>query len=180
MAIHRKIVLGVCGSVAAIETPKIVRELSRRGIDVECVMTRSSKRIIHPNVLEWASGNKAITRLTGNLEHVRLCGVRGEASLMLICPVTANTISKIANGIGDTPVAAFATTAIGSKIPLILVPAMHLSMYENPFVLDNIKRLRDNGVKFIEPRIEENKAKLANIDEIVDEVLNVIENEPDA
>jgi len=175
MAIHKKIVLGICGSVAAIETPRIVRELSCKGIDVECVMTKSSRRIIHPDVLEWASGNKVITKLTGNVEHVRLCGVQGEASLLLICPVTANTISKIANGIDDTPVTTFATTAIGSKIPLILVPAMHLSMYENPFVIDNIKRLKDNGIKFIEPRIEENKAKLATIDEIVDKVLDVID-----
>jgi phosphopantothenoylcysteine decarboxylase/phosphopantothenate--cysteine ligase len=175
MASDKKIVLGVCGSVAAVETPKIVRELRRRGIKVECVMSKSARRIIHPNVLEWASGNQVITKLTGNVEHVRLCGVQGDASLLLICPATANTMSKIANGVDDTPVTTFAATAIGSKIPLILVPAMHLSMYENPFVRDNIKKLRDNDIRFIEPRFEENKAKLADIDEIIGKVLEVVD-----
>ncbi len=170
-----KIAVGVCGSVSAIETPKIVRELTRRGVGVECVMTKAARRIIHPDVLEWASGNKVITRLTGGVEHVRLCGIKGEASLLLICPATANTISKIACGIDDTPVTTFATTAIGSKIPLILVPAMHQSMYENPFVLDNIKKLRDRNIGFIEPRFEEGKAKLAGMDEIIGKVLEVIE-----
>lgn len=181
MVTHKKFVLGVCGSVSAIETPKIVRELSRRGIEVECVMTKAARRIIHPDVLEWASGNKVIVKLTGGVEHVRLCGIQGEASLLLICPITANTISKIANGIDDTPVTTFAATAIGSKIPLIVVPAMHLSMYKNPFVRDNIKKLKKRGVRFIEPRIEEDKAKLPDINEIVDKVLIMVEqNETNA
>lgn len=170
----KKIVLGVCGSVAAIESPKIARELVRKGFDVECVMSKAAKKIIHPDVLEWASGNRVVTKLTGDVEHVRLCGVDGEASLLLICPATANTISKIACGIDDTPITSFATTAIGSGIPVVIVPAMHLSMYQNPFVAANIKRMKDNGIRIIEPRIEENKAKMAGIDTILNAVLKWI------
>ena len=169
----KKIVVGVCGSVAAIETPKVVRELRRMDIEVECVMTESAKKIINEDVLEWASGNKVITELTGGVEHVRLCGVDGEASLLLICPATANTISKIANGIDDTPVTTFASTAMGSGIPIIVVPAMHISIYKNPFVSENIKRLKDNGVIFIDPQIEENKAKLSDIKRIVNTAIKI-------
>lgn len=170
---ENKVVVGVCGSVAAIETPKVVRELQRRGIDVECVMTESARKIINENVLEWASNNKVITELTGGVEHVRLCGVGGEASLLLIYPATANTISKIANGIDDTPVTTFATTALGSGIPIIIAPAMHISIYKNPFVTENIKKLKDTGIIFVEPRIEEKKAKLADIKSIVNTVIKI-------
>jgi len=170
----KKIVLAVCGSVAAIEVPKLVRELIRKGYDVECVMSDSAKRILHPNVLEWASQNRVITEITGMVEHVRLCGVNGEASLLLICPSTSNTISKIACGIDDTTVTTFATTAIGSGIPIIIVPAMHSSMYRSPFIIENIKKLKEKGIHFIEPKFDEDKAKLADIDKIIREVHRIL------
>ncbi len=173
---EKKIVLAVCGSVAAIEAPKLVRELSRKGIDVECVMSESALKIISPHVLEWASGHKVVTEITGATEHVRLCGTGGEASILLICPATSNTISKIANGIDDTAVTTFATTAIGSDVKVIIAPAMHSSMYKNPFIVENIKRLEKNGITIIEPRFEENKAKVATNDEIVEKVLRELKS----
>ncbi len=171
---NTKIVLAVCGSVAAIEAPKIARELIRNGIDVECVMTKSARRIIHPYVLHWASGKRVITGLTGDVEHVKLCGINSKVNLLLICPATANTISKIAHGIDDTTVTTFASTALGSGIPVVIVPAMHESIYRNPFVSENIEKLKKNGIKFIEPRFEENKAKLADVDKVVKEVLMLL------
>ncbi len=166
-----KVVIGVCGSVAAIEIPRLIRRLRRKGIEVECVMSEAARKIIHPNVLEWASGNRTITEITGKVEHVRLCGVDGEANLLLICPATSNTISKIAHGIDDTAVTTFASTAMGSGMKIILTPAMHFSMYRNPFIAESIERLKKNGILIIEPRIEENKAKLPDIDEILKKVL---------
>ncbi len=173
---HTKIVLAVCGSVAAIESPKLVRELRRRNVDVECVMSEAAKKMINPQVLEWASENSVITEITGKIEHVRLCGVEGEAAMLLICPATSNTISKIANGIDDTAVTTFAATAIGSGKKVIIAPAMHYSMYRNPFVAENIKKLEKNGITIIEPRFEENKAKVATNEEIVKKVLRELKN----
>lgn len=169
-----KIVVAVCGSVAAVRVPELVRELKRNDVDVECVMSDAAGKIIHSNVLEWASENKVVTELTGACEHVRLCGVDGEAKAVLVCPATSNTISKIASGIDDTPVTTFATTALGSGIQVIIVPAMHVSMYYNPFVVDNIKKLKKQGVVFIEPEIDENKAKLPGEDVLVDRVLEAL------
>lgn len=168
---NKKVVLAVCGSVAAIEAPKLVRELRRKNVDVECVMSGSAEEIINPNVLEWASEKPVVTKITGKTEHVRLCGVGGEASLLLICPATSNTISKIASGIDDTSVTTFAATAIGSGKKVIIAPAMHYSMYKNPFVAENIKKLEKYGVTIIEPRFEENKAKVASNEDIVAKVL---------
>ncbi len=87
--------------------------------------------------------------------------------MILVCPATGNTISKIACGIDDTPVTTVCTTAIGSQTPVVIVPAMHESMYHSPILMENINKLKALGFPFIGPRIEENKAKIATQDEIV-------------
>ncbi len=169
---NKKIVLGVTGSIAAVETVKLIRELIRNGADVFPVMTENAQKIIHPDSLQFASGRKTVTEITGDVEHVSLCGdVPDKADLLLIAPCTANTISKIANGVDDTTVTTFATTAIGSEIPVLIVPAMHASMYNHPIVLENIGKLRKIDVNFIEPRIEEKKVKMPNVEVIVENVI---------
>lgn len=170
----KKIVVAVTGSVAAVRTPELVRELIRQGYDVECVMSEDAKKIIHQNVLEWASQRPVITEITGAVEHVRLVGIGGEAGLLLIMPSTSNTISKIAAGIDDTPITTFAATALGCGKKIIIVPAMHQSMYINPFVAENIEKLKCVGVTFVGPRIEENKAKVADENEILDAVKKIL------
>lgn len=169
-----KLVVAVCGSVAAVRTPELVRTMIRQGIDVECVMSEAACQIIGPAVLEWASGRPVITKLTGAVEHVRLLGLSGQADAMVIAPSTSNTISKIACGIDDTTVTTMAATALGCGRKLIIVPAMHQSLYENPFVADNIARLKKAGVVFVGPRIEEGKAKIAHDKDILDAIKKAI------
>jgi phosphopantothenoylcysteine decarboxylase/phosphopantothenate--cysteine ligase len=170
------IIVGVTGSIAAVECVKLLRELVRHGAEVYPVMTEASQKIIHPFALEYAAGNKPVVELTGAVEHIALCGAPGGADMLLIAPCTANTISKIANGIDDTPVTTFATTAIGAGIPLLLVPAMHLSMYKHKIVEENIAKLKSLGVEFIEPHVDlkEGKAKLPGVDEIVSKVTRIL------
>ncbi len=157
----RRIVLAVCGSIAAIEAPKLARELMRHGADIIPVLSGSGQTIIHPWALECVTGKKTITQTTGFCEHIEYCGDwEGKCDLLLICPATANTISKIANGIDDSVVTTFASTALGAKLPIIIAPAMHESMINNPFVQENIEKLKKAGVKFVNPRIDEDKAKL--------------------
>ena len=164
----KRIILAVTGSIAAVETIKLSRELIRNGAEVIPIMTPSSTKIIHPDGLWFATGNKPITELTGKTEHVYFCGkVKDPADLLLICPCTANTISKIAHGIDDTVVTTFATTAIGSGIPILIVPAMHVSMFKHKIVQKNIEECKKLGIKFVEPKIERNKAKIAEIDEVI-------------
>jgi phosphopantothenoylcysteine decarboxylase/phosphopantothenate--cysteine ligase len=94
-----------------------------------------------------------------------------KVDLILVCPSTANTISKIAYGIADTPVTTVVSTAFGSKIPIIIVPAMHESLYDHPILIENIKKLESLGVEFINPRMEEGKAKIASLEDIVETVI---------
>ena len=172
---HKRIVLGVTGSIAAVESIKLARELIRHGATVYPVMTPAATRIIHPDALEFATSHKPVIQLTGQTEHVSWCGlVQDPVDLLLISPCTANTISKIARGIDDTPVTTCATTAIGSRVPILLVPAMHLSMYDHKIVQKNIDICKDHGVLFIDPFISGNKAKLPQVDEIVETVIRTV------
>ena len=169
----KRIILGVTGSIAAIESPKLARELMRHGADVTAVMSKDAQNIIHPWALECIIGKKTITEITGACEHVQYCGDwKGKADLLVISPATANTISKIAQGIDDTPVTTFATTALGSGMRIILAPAMHGSMIKNPFVMKNLHALEDEGIIIVNPKKEEGKAKL-DWESIVDTILGV-------
>lgn len=172
---QKRIVLAITGSIAAVETIRLARELIRHGATVIPVMTPAATRIIHPDALWFATGKKPIIELTGDTEHVRYCGrVDDPVDLVLIAPSTANTISKIALGIDDTAVTTFATTAIGSHRPMIIVPAMHLSMYDHDIVQKNVKTLKQQGIEFVDPFFKDNKAKLASTERIIACVLHRI------
>ncbi len=140
----------ITGSVAAVNTPSLCRELMRHGAEVLPVMPEAATKLIHPDLLHWSPGNEVVLELTGAIEHIAIAGERpkeyGKADLILIAPSTANTISKIACGIDDTPVTTIATTAFGSGTPIIIVPAMHESMYRHPILEENIKKLQNYGV----------------------------------
>jgi phosphopantothenoylcysteine decarboxylase/phosphopantothenate--cysteine ligase len=163
----KKIVLGVTGSIAAIKTVELARELIRHGAEVYGVMSDAATEIIHPYTLHYATGHEVITKLMGNIEHVEFLGMEGSADLFIIAPCTANTVNKIATGVSDTPVTAFATTAFGSGFPILIVPAMHESIYRSPVLIENLEKLKRLGVTVIGPRIEERLAKIVAIGDIL-------------
>jgi phosphopantothenoylcysteine decarboxylase/phosphopantothenate--cysteine ligase, prokaryotic len=111
-----------------------------------------------------------ITEITGDVEHVELCGREGWADVLLLAPATANTAGKVAAAVDDTPVTTCATTAIGAGVPVVMAPAMHEPMYDHPGVLAALDTLEAWGVTFADPRIEEGKAKIAAESAIVTEV----------
>lgn len=168
------IALGVTGSIAAVETVKLARELIRHGAQVHAVMSPGAQTIIHPYALEFATGNPVITTLTGKVEHVDFVGLHPRAHLLLVAPATANTIGKMVMGIDDTSVTTFATTALGSHVPLMVCPAMDGAMHDQPVVAANLDRLRELGAVVVEPKDEEDKAKMADLEEIVARVLRLL------
>jgi phosphopantothenoylcysteine decarboxylase / phosphopantothenate---cysteine ligase len=172
----KTIVLGVTGSIGAVRVVELARELIRNGAEVHAVMTDAARHILHPDALHYATGNPVITELGGRVEHVEFCGFKGRADLLLIAPATANTIGKIAYGIDDTTVTSFATTALGSGVPLMFVPAMHESMYRHPAVVENIIKLKSWEVSIVGPKLEEGIAKIASNEEVVLEVERVLGN----
>ena len=173
----RKIVLCITGSVAAYRAIDLARLLMRRGADVHAVMTESTAAtLLHPEMMKWATGNDVVTKLTGNLEHVMLADY-GMSDLIIVYPCTANTIGKMAAGIDDTPVTSVLSVALGSKIPVIIAPAMHEAMYENKFIQQNVDRLRMH-VTFVEPSMEEGKAKVAEPGQVVRTAIAILSKGP--
>lgn len=173
LLLGRRIILGISGSIAATETPRLARELIRHGARVDAVMTKDALGLITSETLRFATGRPPVTELTGDVEHVRHLGPGPErADLLLLAPATANTLSKIAHGIDDTPVTTFASIALGSGVPVLVAPAMHQDMTRNPAVLENLHRLEIMGVGFVPPVLEEGEAKLAPPEVIAAHVLH--------
>ena len=171
----KRIVLAITGSIAAVECLELARELIRHGADIHAVLSKDGAKLITPWAMEFATGHPAIVELDGRVQHVDLLGDSPDrADLLLIAPCTANTLSKVAVGIDDTPVTTMATIALGTGVPMLIAPAMHASMLNNPFVQENIVRLRGVGVGFIGPRMEGKKAKIADNEEIVAQVIRTL------
>ena len=163
------VALGVSGSIAAVKTVELAHELRREGASVRAVLTDAATGIVHPWAVEFATENDVVTEITGRVEHVELCGREGWADVLLVAPATANTVGKMAAAIDDTPVTTTATTALGAGVPVVIAPAMHEPMYDHPGVLASIERLEEWDVTFVDPRIEEGKAKIAAEEDIVTE-----------
>jgi phosphopantothenoylcysteine decarboxylase/phosphopantothenate--cysteine ligase len=165
----KKIVLCVAGSVAAYKAIELARLLMRHGADVTCVTSSAVTKLVKPDYFKWATGNEVITKLTGELEHIRLADYN-QADLIVVYPATANTLGKLANGIDDTPVSTVLTVGFGSKIPILLCLAMHASMYDNVAVKKNIEFLK-NKIDFQKPQMIEGKVKAPEPEDVLDHIL---------
>ena len=165
----KKIVLCISGSVAAYKSIELARLLMRHGADVTCVASKAATDLIKPSYFKWATGNEVITKLTGDLEHIKVADYK-KSDLIVVYPCTANTLGKLAHGIDDTPIATVLSVGFGSKIPIIITLAMHQAMYENEAIKRNMEFLKKK-VDFIGPHIIEGKAKAAEPEEVLDFVL---------
>ena len=163
------IVLCVTGSVAASQAVKVAREFRRQGQEVKCFMSEAACEILHPNSMEFATGNDVVTELTGKIEHVKY----SQEDLVLVAPATANTISKFAYKIADNPISSLLITAYGHDTPILFVPSMHDSMFRA--IEDNIEKIKSEGsAYFMPPVMDEGKAKFPSTEDIVLESLRCI------
>lgn len=167
--VGKKIILCISGSVAAYKSIELARLLMRHGANVTCVASKAATDLIKPSYFKWATGNEVITKLTGDLEHIKVADYK-QSDCIVVYPCTANTLGKLANGIDDTPISTVLSVGLGSKIPIVIGLAMHQAMYENPAVVKNIEFLK-NKVDFISPNFIEGKAKAAEPEEILDKIL---------
>ena len=165
----KKIVLCISGSVAAYKSIELARLLMRHGADVTCVASKAATDLIKPSYFKWATGNEVITKLTGDLEHIKIADYK-QSDLIVVYPCTANTLGKLANGIDDTPISTVLSVGFGSKIPIVIALAMHEAMYENAAVRKNMEFLKGK-IEFIGPNMVEGKAKASEPEEVLDFVL---------
>ena len=145
-----KIILGISGSIAAYKSCLIVRELVKKGAEVQVVITPSGKEFITPTTLSALSSKPVISEFFSSNDgtwhsHVDL-GLW--ADLMLVAPATASTLGKMAHGIADNMLI---TTYLSMKAPVFIAPAMDLDMYVHPSTQANLNILRSYGNHIIEP-----------------------------
>jgi len=159
------IILCVTGSIAAIESIKLARELKRQDFNVKSFMSDAGTEIIHPNSMEFATGQSVVLKITGEVEHVKYA----QADLILVAPATANVISKFAHKIADNPINSLLITAHGQDTPILFVPSMHDAMFKS--ISENIEGIKsevaNSIVDFVKPRLDEGKVKFPNIDDII-------------
>ena len=173
---HRKILLGVSGSIAAYKSAHLVRELIKRGAEVQVVMTHAAKDFVTPLTLSTVSTKPVYSDFIEDSQkpygvwnnHVDM-GLW--ADLMVIAPASSNTLSKLATGACDNLLTA---VYLSAKCPVFVAPAMDLDMYSNGATSDNLAVLEQRGVQIIDAAFGElasglvGKGRMAEPEEIAD------------
>ncbi|MHA2154218.1 MAG: bifunctional phosphopantothenoylcysteine decarboxylase/phosphopantothenate--cysteine ligase CoaBC [Candidatus Hodarchaeales archaeon] len=171
----KRILIGVTGSIAAIETPHLVREILRYSGEPIVVLSKESLRFVTADSLTWSMGVPPYTEISGLSEHIKWSvDPEQRVDLYLLCPATANTISKLASGVADGPVSLTALACIGAKIPCLIVPAAHNVLLDNPITQKNIEYLKQLNVHFLYSKEEEKKFKFPPLDRLMDQIFTLI------
>ena len=150
-----RVALGVTGGIAAYKAAELVRLLQDRGIQVQVIMTASAREFIAPLTFAALSGQKVITGLfesaegsasaESGIEHIT---VAQSIDALVIAPATADVLAKLAHGMADD---FLTTTALATKAPLIIAPAMNVNMWEHAATQANLAVLRERGVRIVDP-----------------------------
>lgn len=147
---NRRIVLGVTGSIAAYKAADLASKLTQHGSIVDVILTPSAVNFITPLTFQSVTGRSALTEddLWGAQGHVKHIGLAHGVDMVVIAPITANTIAKLAHGIADN---LLTVTSLAAKCPLIIAPAMDGGMYTHPATQTNLDILRQRGVMIVGP-----------------------------
>ncbi len=173
------VALGVTGCIAAYKAVEVLRGLQKRGVSVRVVMTGHATQFVGPLTFQSISGFPVIAEMFAptddpEIKHIQLAQ---SIDLLLVAPATANTLAKFANGIADD---FLSTLYISTTAPVLVAPAMNVEMWAHPATRENVHRLRERGVHFIDP--EEGylacrsvgAGRLAEPDEIVRRACEII------
>ncbi len=144
-----RILFIISSSIAAIKCQEIITELVKKNIIIDCILTENTKNIInYKNIKKIIQGNfyTDSSEKKNKMLHIELSR---KCDLIIVCPATANTIAKFANGLADNLAS---TTLLASDKKIILIPAMNKEMWNNKINQKNIKILFDTGIEFIGPK----------------------------
>lgn len=146
---NKTVLLGVTGSIAIYKACELVRLLKQEGAQTFCLMTEGAKQFISPLTFKALSQNPVASELWDvdfwESGHVPLAQ---KADLLIVAPASANFVARLASGMADD---ILASTALTTKAPILVAPAMHEGMWTNPATQSNIKRLKSYGIRLIGP-----------------------------
>lgn len=189
MIAGKKILIGICGGIAAYKICYLVRELIKQGCEVKIMMTPAATQFITPLTLSTLSGNEVYinmfpesrdTNTNYSVNHIKLALW---ADIMVIAPATANTLAKVANGLADN---LLTSIVLASRSPVLFAPCMDLDMYENDITRSNLNKIR--GVLnyyVLEPESGflasglSGRGRLPEISRIIDEIDKILNYKKD-
>lgn len=175
----RKVVVGVCSSIAVYKAAELVSALVKLGADTTVIMTASAKKLISPRIFQTLSRNKTYSDMWEDVaewrpEHI---SIAESADIIIVTPATANTIGNFACGLAPD---LLSSTYLAAKCPVLIAPAMNSNMYENPAVVRNMRALKSDGVHFVEPEVGmlacgvSGRGRLAEICSILDAAATIL------
>lgn len=146
----KRVVLGVTGSIAAYKACEIASSLTKGGVHVTAVLTRSAQQLVGAATFEGLTGNRVVTDMfdsaqNSEIEHI---ATSNRADLFIVAPATANILGKAAHGVADDWLS---TALLVTQAPKLFAPAMNSNMYTHPAVQENIATLTQRGGQFIGP-----------------------------
>ena len=144
----RRVVLGVTGGIAAYKSCELLRRLLDRGIDITVAPTENALRFVGAATWEALSGKRVLSSLWEDVASGAHIELARETEMIIVAPATADFIARIAQGRSDDLLSA---TILTSQCPIIVIPAMHHQMWQNPATQENVKTLRSRGIFVMEP-----------------------------
>ncbi len=146
----KRLVLGVCGSIAAYKVAGLARSLTLKGALVDVVMTEAAQRLVGAATFQALTGRPVLTDMwalpeDGHVGHVALAT---RADMVVVAPASANTLARLAAGICDD---LLSTLVLATRAPLLCVPAMNVQMYAAAATQETITTLRRRGAVVLEP-----------------------------
>ena len=173
----KKILLVVCGGIAAYKSLETIRILKKNGCEIKTILTKSAKEFVTPLSIGSLSNGKVYDDLfsvedENEMDHISLSRW---SDLIIVAPTTANTLSKLSNGAADDLAS---TTILAADKDIFLVPAMNVRMWDHPLTKENFKKLKNCGYKFIGPEIgdmacgEYGEGKMTEPSEIIKRIEN--------
>ena len=179
-----KVLVGVCGGIAAYKAVELVRALQREGAEVRVMMTRAAQEVVQPLTFATLAGHKVYTDLSasdgeGTIEHIALAQW---ADVLVIAPVTAHTLARLAYALADVFLAA---VNLATESPVVLVPAMNVNMWNHAATRANLGTLRERGHGVVDPGKGDlacgmvGDGRLAEIETIVEAVMEIVQPKRD-
>ena len=171
-----RILVGITGGIAAYKAVGVVRLLVEAGHDVKVIPTANALRFVGAATLEAISKNTVDPDLYTDVADVKHVELGQSADLIIVAPATASFIARTAAGLGDD---LLSSSILASRAPILVAPAMHTEMWENPSTVANVATLRARGINVLEPAVgrltgeDSGKGRLPEPEQIVDAALNL-------
>ena len=182
MPLHKEVLLGVSGGIAAYKSLEILRKLKEEGFNVQVVMTKAACQFVQPLSFQVLSGRKVAVQLFDEQEESRVehIAMVERADIILVAPATANILAKMRMGLADD---FLSTVLLAATSPIITAPAMNDQMWRHAATQENIEILERRGVRMISPEEgflacgKTSIGRMADIDKIVSQVKQFFQDE---